>query len=723
MIALQSVAASVVLLALALPALAAGDESRRTPFTHFGTRPVIELRGDGASASVDFGGRADELVTRAVLHFRYAYSPALAPAVSHIRLALNDEVIGVLPVAPEGAGKMVARDVEVDPRLIVGFNKLTMGFVAAKGPASADPQRPGLWADVSGTSELEIAVQPLQVADNLAILPEPFFDKRDQRRATIPFSFAAQPSPATLRAAAVVASWFGQLTRWRGARFPAHLDSLAPAHSVAFVANGERPAALASLPQATGPQLQVMTNPADGRSKLLLVMGRDGEDLKAAAEALALGSAAISGASIQVKRVEDTGARLAYDGPGFVRVDRAMKLAELIDWPLQLQATGRAPALDPIKLDLRVPPDVSTWNGPGVPMALKLQYTPPACAADATLAITINDELLQVVPLKTAREPVTEVKEVFIPAYRLRSRDQLQFAFRFALKDEASCRELRTEPAKAAVAPDSTIDFSGFPHYARLPNLGHFATVGYPFTRFADLSQTVVVLPEKPAAADIETMLGLMGRMGEAAGHPATRVRVVTPKDEAALSGADLLVIGAAPQQSLLAKWSESLPAALSGDLRRVGVSVRPLDAIYDWLGMGPEPDPTIAGRLAFEGAGPVAALFGFESPVTSGRSVVAVTAVVSDQLPRVLDALENPEMRLKVRGSAAFVLPGKVESVLVGRTYSNGFIPPWSGAGHWLSNRPTILAALVAAAVLLVAFIAWRARRRFAAWRGRRRG
>ena len=721
MIALQCVAASV-LVALAIPAAASGEDTRRTPFTHFGARPVLELRGDGATASVDFGSRADELVTRATLHLRYAYSPALAPAVSHIRLTLNDDVIGVLPVAPENAGKTIARDVDVDPRLIVGFNKLVMGFVAAKGTGAAEPARPGLWADVSGTSALEIAVQPLAVADNLAILPEPFFDKRDQRRVTIPFVFAAQPSIATLRAAAVVASWFGQLARWRGTRFPAQLDAQVRGHAIAFATNTERPVFLAALPPATGPELRVMTNPADGRSKLLLVLGRDGEELKAAADALVLGSAAMSGAAVQVKRVEDRGPRPAYDAPGFVRLDRATKLGELIDWPQQLQGSGRPPALDPIRVDLRVPPDLAAWRGPGVPMTLKLQYTPPACAADANLDVSINDELLQVAVLKSAHEAIADVREIFIPSYRLRSRDQLQLGFRFAMKEEGACRDARPEATQAVVGADSTIDFSGFPHYARLPNLNHFATVGFPFTRFADLAQTVVVLPEKPVAADVEAMLGLLGRMGEATGYPATRVRIAAPKDEAQLADADLLLIGASPQQSLLDKWAGSLPVALSGIARRVSQPASRAAAVYDWLGFGAPPDTSIASQVSFESGGPIAAVYGFESPVTSGRSVVAVTAVAPDQMLRVLDALDQPEMRKAIRGSAAFVLPDKVESVLVGRTYSTGFLPPWTGAGHWLSEHPVVLAVFAALALLLFAYIVRRLQGRVASWRSRRR-
>lgn len=334
--ALKRVAASI-LVGVTLPVAAAGAEAsapaatRRTPFTHFGAKTLLPLRGDGAVATIEFGSRADELVKRATLHFRYTHSPALAPGVSHIRLTLNDVAIGVLPISPESAGKSVAHDVDIDPRLIVGFNRLVMTLAAAPASGPADPVRADLWAEASGASELEIGVQPLTVADDLAILPEPFFDRRDQRRVTIPFVFAAQPGAATLRAAAVIASWFGQHAQWRGARFPVHLDAPAPGHSVAFVANGERPAFLEALPPATGPQLRITSNPADGRSKLLLVLGRDGDDLQAAAEALALGAAAMAGPEVNVKRVEDQGARAPYDAPRFVRLDRAMKLGELVD--------------------------------------------------------------------------------------------------------------------------------------------------------------------------------------------------------------------------------------------------------------------------------------------------------------------------------------------------------------------------------------------------------
>lgn len=735
--ALQRVATGV-LIAVALPVAAASasrpgpaaaapatsadappaSATRRTPFTHFGAKAVLPLRSDGAIAAIEFGSRADELVTRVTFHFLYAYSPALSPGVSHIQVSLNDAVIGVLAVTPEDAGKTVARDIEVDPRLIVGANRLVMTLAAAQGSAPGDPARPGLWAEVSGESELEIRVQPIAVADDLAILPEPFFDRRDQRRVTIPFLFAARPSTATLRAAAVVASWFGLQATWRGARFPTHLDAPAPGHSIAFIANGERPAFLAALPPAPGPQLRMMTNPADNRSKLLLVMGRDGDDLKAAADALVLGKPAMSGPMTQVKRVSHLGPRAAYDAPRLVRLDRAVRLGELIEGPQQLQAAGRPPELDPIRIDLRVPPDLATGRGPGVPLALKLQYTPTACVSDSYLDVGISDEVLEVVKLRTAPEAITTTREIVIPAHRLRGREQLQFGFRFALKDEAGCRVSQAPVVKAAVSADSTLDFSGLPHYARMPNLDHFAAVGFPFTRFADLSQTIVVLPDNPVAADIEAMLGLIARMGEATGLAASYVRIATPKDEAALVDADLLLVGASPQHALLGKWAEALPAALPGQRRREGSPVGRVAAVSRWLGFGAAADTNVAGPASFEGSGPLAAVYGFESPVTPGRSVVAVTAVAPDQVLRVLDALDNAEMRRAVRGSAAFVFPNKVESVQAGRTYAIGFLPPWTGAGHWLAEHPVVTGVLAAVALLWVLYAAWRIARKVAVGR-----
>src|SRR3546814_3715808 len=71
--------------------------------------------------------------------------------------------------------------------------------------------------------------------------------------------------------------------------------ALVPAsNAVVFATADARPSGL-SLPQVQGPTLAVVANPYNELSRLLLVMGRNDEEMQAAARTLALGSAALSG--------------------------------------------------------------------------------------------------------------------------------------------------------------------------------------------------------------------------------------------------------------------------------------------------------------------------------------------------------------------------------------------------------------------------------------------
>lgn len=720
----------------AIPAAAADPgappaETRRIQLKQLNGQPTVALRTTEGSAVLNFGSRADEIVTRAVLRVRYTSSPALIPGQSHIRVLLNDEVIGVVPITKENAGRQVVHEIEFDPRFIADFNRLKLQFVGHYTTECEDPLHTSLWTDISGTSELELTTRPLALKDDLALLPEPFFDRRDLNRLNLPFVFAAAPSRPTLNAAGTVSSWFGKLAAWRGARFPAALDQLPKGHAVVFATNGERPAFLAKHPAVAGPTLEMTTNPADGRSKLLLVLGRDSADLKAAAQALVLGNAALSGPRVLIKASKEEAPRQPYDAPNWVRLDRPMKFGELVASPQDLQAFGHVP--ETVRINLRIPPDLFTWRSRGVPVDLKYRYTPPIRPSESRLTMSINDELVQSFNLRASgqggesarvRLPLLddvlqgEGREVFLPAFKLGARNQLQFNFSFAYQKEGHCRDTQVENVRAMVDADSTVDFSGFPHYAELPNLNYFATAGFPFTQYADLSQTVVVLPEQPAAADIETLLTLLGRMGESTGYPATRFRLAGPKDDALFKDADLLVIGAAPKQGLLERWSGELPATVAGSQRRISQPVRSVSFLYDWLGFGTAPDPTVSTQENIEGSGPLAALQGFESPVSEGRSVVAVTAVAPEQLGQALDALDNPGLVRNMSGSAVFIHPGKVESLLVGKTYYIGHLPIWTAIWFPLSEHPVLLAMMAVLAVLVFAFALWRTLRSIAAKR-----
>ena len=67
----------------------------------------IVLRGSRPDASVEFGMRSDELVANALLNLEYTPSPSLLPVQSQLKVYLNDELMGVLPVTKEQLGKKI----------------------------------------------------------------------------------------------------------------------------------------------------------------------------------------------------------------------------------------------------------------------------------------------------------------------------------------------------------------------------------------------------------------------------------------------------------------------------------------------------------------------------------------------------------------------------------------------------------------------------------------
>ncbi|MCG0583742.1 cellulose biosynthesis cyclic di-GMP-binding regulatory protein BcsB, partial [Burkholderia cenocepacia] len=531
------------------------------PFASLGAFDPLRLRGADDARTINAGVRLDRVITGARLRLTYAYSPSLVFPLSHLKVSVNGEVVATVPFDAARAGRTVTQEIPIDPRYFSDFNQIGLRLIAHYTlDHCEDPSNSALWADVSPTSELILDESPVRLPNDLALLPAPFFDRRDNGRVRLPFVLPATADSATLRSAGVLASWFGALADYRHARFPVSAALPADDQAVVVGTAATLPAGLA-LPPVNGPLLAVADNPAAPGRKLLVVTGRTAAEVDDAVATLVLGRAALSGPAASVAHVDLGAPRKPYDAPRWLPVNRPIAFRELVDDPRQLEVRGTTP--DAIRLNLRVPADLHSWNGAGVPITLRYRYTAPTVQDNSTLAVEINDQLVKSYRLGPAHAedahgrmqlPLLSVPEgrvtsdVDIPAFRVGSGNQLQFRFSLDSQKTGLCSSTATEPQRAAIDPDSTIDFSHFVHYAQLPNLAFFANSGFPFTRFADLSQTAIVLPERPSPQELEAYLTMLGHMGEWTGFPALRVQVARPGDVAALSGhKDLLVIDGSP--------------------------------------------------------------------------------------------------------------------------------------------------------------------------------
>ncbi|HDK37834.1 MAG TPA: cellulose biosynthesis cyclic di-GMP-binding regulatory protein BcsB [Thiolapillus brandeum] len=695
----------------------------RLSFEEMGAGYPLTLSGAGSSMSLSFGVRGDELITSARVRLTYTYSPSLLPHLSHIKVLLNDEVLATLPMPRPQAGRPVTREIPLDPRFLADFNNLRFEMIGHYKEECEDPLHSSIWARISNHSKLLLEVQQVRQATDLTHFPEPFFDPRDLGRLDLPFIFAAGTSHETLAAAAELASWFGIKAAWRGARFPALINQSPERYGVVFAINGQAPEFLGELQPVNAPAIKVVDHPQNPWGRLLLLQGRHETDLRNAVHALTLGKATLAGKAVEVTDAVLLKKRQPYDAPNWVRLDRPVKFGELVKNRQQLQVTGHQPGA--INIDLRIPDDLFTWRSNGIPLNLKYRYSAPRMEDESRLTVKLNNQFLTAFNLRQSgrggiKEGVTiplfgellsETNELLLPAYGMRNRNRLQFQFSFSHHKESSCTTPLVDNMNAAIDDDSTIDLTGYPHYTALPNLRFFANSGYPFTRLADQSETVAIIASQPTAEEISTLLTMAGRLGESTGYPATSLRVVPPVASAALQDKELLIIGSRAARPLLEHWNLNPATSLDklGTISSAALTVTPQ---YDWFGFQTAPKPAPATRITTKAGGALAAVVAFESPVTSGRSVVAFMSNTPHNLLGLLDTLENPEAISQIHGSVAFVRGGKVasdDSTLVGQTYFVGELSLWNRIRFYFSHHPLLLIFFTLMAALVVAFTLWR--------------
>ncbi|HEY1610052.1 MAG TPA: cellulose biosynthesis cyclic di-GMP-binding regulatory protein BcsB, partial [Paraburkholderia sp.] len=116
--------------AAAAPAAAGPTHTRVLTLNQMGVYGPIPLRGQDPDGSMSVNVRTDEVVTGAQLKLDYAYSPALIFPLSHLKVLLNGEAVATLPLDHDDAGKEVSRTVDLDPRLFVDFNRITVQMIA-----------------------------------------------------------------------------------------------------------------------------------------------------------------------------------------------------------------------------------------------------------------------------------------------------------------------------------------------------------------------------------------------------------------------------------------------------------------------------------------------------------------------------------------------------------------------------------------------------------------
>ena len=142
------------------------------------------------------------------------------------------------------------------------------------------------------------------------------------------------------------------------------------------------------------------------------------------------------------------------------------------------------------------------------------------------------------------------------------------------------------------------------------------------------------------------------------------------------------------------------------------------MDMAYEWFGLSENKTSTPGEGTILLGSGPLAAIIGFESPLSPSRSVVALTSSTPTALTSALDALNDGGKVQYIRGDLALIRGESVESFRVNNVYYVGDLPWWRWIWFHLHHHPLFLTAIGVAIGLFVALLAFGALRNLASKR-----
>jgi cellulose synthase (UDP-forming) len=655
-----------------------------------GIRGAIRLRGVNASKSISFSVPRNEVVKTAAIRLRYHFSPGLIAGISQLNVSLNGALVSTFAVQPtaspsENTG-LLESTVNLPADLLVHDNQLTFQLIAHYAPQCEDPLNSTLWADVDGTTAVQLTGELLALSNDLKMLPAPFFDNDTNQRPVIQMVFLSPPSAKALQAAGVIASWLGVINESHPVRFSVSLGSIPEGNAIVIAEDSSQIPASLGLTAVSGPTVAMATNPSDAYSNLLIVTGDSSDETLSAATALPLQADTWQGPQVTIRNLELPAARHPDDAPRWLNAQTDN--GQIVEGE-NLQGNGSEAA----RVFLRLPPDLEFGERNNLAFHLNYRYNGVPLGNGSTLQVYVNGAFVSSTPLPHTDSASTVLETVVpIPVVDLRPfSNTITFKFAFLPANNGACPDAATN-LQGAILKDSHLDISDIPHSTTLPDLELFANAGYPFTSKADLAETAVVLPGQPSPRVVEMFLALMGHFGAQTGYPALHVTVTNPEGMASDGKLDYLVLGTADDQPAMATLARSLPVQL-GDNRLITHDTQDFFARAAWWRRWTGHQQS--GQMETEGGLPDALIEGIEWPAGSNRSVVLVVVRDAAAVPGFVSAILDQSQSSAVSQSVSVLRGEQFASFRIGKdAYRVGQISAFTRLINTFQDAPWLIAA-----------------------------
>jgi cellulose synthase (UDP-forming) len=657
---------------------------------------AVTLRGREARSILRFSITSTKVVSQAVLNLRYRASVTGLATNPTLDITLNGSNVSSLPVHDSQAEADGTATVQVPlpSDLFVHDNVLAFQWNApcaapCSGASNGEP-----WLRIETASELDTAGLMLPLPNRLSILPAPFFDPSVQRTLPLPFAFAASPDDQLLQAAGVVASWYGTLADFRGSHFPVSIGEL-PTGNVVVLAAADSPLAAQLGVTVSGPEIAIRDNPSDPYGKVLLVSGRDSAQILIAARALALGRFPRDTDQARIISADMPVPREAYDAPRWLKTTSSVKIAAKI--PSDLLKAGKD---GPAMLYFRLAPDLYFGSHSTVPLRVAYKTSGQFAERKVQFVLTLNGVFIASREVRLHSATDTQYQTFAIPNYLLYPSNTLAISITQARTKSAATFD--DSLPDILIGRNTSLDLSGVTHYVRLPRMDLFAGSGFPFTRFADLSHTTVILPDRPSVMELGLYLDALGFFGAQTGYPGLRFQVANANRIDASEEKDFLVIGSGRDQRVLSRWSDLLPVQAANGHFAINESV---SSYFELLGATFSQEASEKAKLAELLGGEIGPSFVLQQlSLSDTSSGVLITSASPDSSDPLFAMLPSGAGLGHITGGVTVLADGHFHSFKFGvRPFYRGSAPWFDVFECWMSFHIWLIPLVVILCAFLV--------------------
>jgi hypothetical protein len=653
-----------------------------------------------------------------VLHLVVSNSISLLTNRSELAVRVNDRTIAQVQLSsrqPEATA-----DIRVPADLLrTGYNTLTFAVAQHSTENCEDPNAPELWTEIDtseSTLQMQTALAPL--TPTLADLANLIDPKQWAPRALTIVNASRPHDDMQLAGGSLVAQGVALRLRYLSAA-PRVLDaehgngsgilpglSLAPLADSDVVLIGSHDALRGyldakTLAQIKGAFLGIYPKPDDARRFVLIVSGRNDEEVERAAHAFAH-------TELPLPRTSEL-------------VIGAFDETTLPPWSANRTITGTAPhtfrelgltsrtlvAGDAADMEVRLPADI--YAPEDAKVTLDMNFTEGAkMREDSVLNIVLNGRFEQVIALDQQQGAVMRHYRISLPLRDFRAglnTLSLQALLIPLVSDRCALRNMQN--LEITLFDDSTLTLPPTSHFTTLPDLKRFADSGFPYTVQPDGKDLALRL----AARDNDTIAAawaLMGRLAQSQAAPLSAALLTFGVPSEARR--DVILLGAASSlpPSLLkhAPWSPGTSiriadgAAAEGDSQTGSTFPLSLTRLLGSPARAEQPDVTLRGDVPLSRQ-----LLVMQYRGERGGAMTVLTAESTNALVDGISRLIEPSYWGALRGDIALLSFDRPDlwTGRVGGTYEEGSLGPLAWLGYTFSEHPWLgYAALV---VLLSVF------------------